>query len=71
MAKDSVKQIEQDNIKRNDLDAFIQEIKSELKNVEVQKMVKKNPKESDLSEYIGFIDTEEETDCMRDHDVVF
>ena len=50
----------------NDLEDFNRRIKEEIAKIEVRKRVKKNPKNINLLDFIGFIDTEEETDCMKD-----
>ena len=70
MAKESVKHMEQESPSRTDLEEFNRKIKGELKDIKVHKMKKKNPKKINLLDYIGFIETDEETDCMRDHDLI-
>ena len=71
MAKDTVDRINQTKPISNDLENFKRRIKEEIVKIEVRKMNKKNPKNINLLDFIGFIDTEEETDCMKGHDIVF
>jgi hypothetical protein len=71
MAKDTIDRINQTKPISNDIENFYKRIKEEVAKIEVHKMNKKNPKNINLLDFVGFIDTEEETDCMKDHDIVF
>lgn len=69
MTKDTTNRLNRTKPISNDLEDFNRRIKEEIGKIEVRKRVKKNPKNINLLDFIGFIDTEEETDCMKDHDV--
>jgi benzoyl-CoA reductase/2-hydroxyglutaryl-CoA dehydratase subunit BcrC/BadD/HgdB len=71
MAKDTVDRINQTKLTSNDLESFNRRIKKEISKIKVYKMNKKNPKNINLLDFVGFIDTKEETDCMKDHDTIF
>ncbi len=70
MAKDSINRIEQSKPLLSNFEDFNNKIKKEIAKVEVRKMVKKNPKNLNLLDFVGFIDTKEETNCMKDHDII-
>ncbi len=70
MAKDSANQIKQTNSISDDFEDFNKRIKQEITQIKVRKMVKKHQKNINLLDFVGFIDTTEETDSMKDHDLI-